>query len=188
MHQQQGCRVLALGHRYRAWAMAWCLTGIRPLSISKMTLCIPMKLAICIAWKYQHVWHMSVICKILYLGWIVVRLQNLQCFSSGDAAAFRQAIDVHVKVFLATIGLENGCTSVWLKYRCLNQRWLFFEYSVWIILGKPWMITAEIPWYLQIYVLGPVTGMFPGIQPMSWADLEPAPDWFLSGFGTLCCV
>ena len=37
-------------------------------------------------------------------GWTVVRLQNLQCFSSGDAAVFHQAIDVHVKVFLATIG------------------------------------------------------------------------------------
>ena len=45
-------------------------------------------------------------------GWIVVRLQNLHCFCSGDAAAFHQAIDVHVKVFLATIGLENGCTPV----------------------------------------------------------------------------
>ena len=67
MHQQQGCRGLALGHRCRAWAMAWCLTVTRPLSISKMTSCIPMKLARCIAWKYQYVWHMSVICKILYL-------------------------------------------------------------------------------------------------------------------------
>ena len=67
MHQQQGCRGLALGHRYRAWAMTWCLTGTRPVSISKMTLCIPMKLAICIAWKYQYVWHMSVICNIIYL-------------------------------------------------------------------------------------------------------------------------
>ena len=111
MHQQQGCRGLALGHRYRAWTMALCLTGTRPVSISKLTLCIPMKLG--------YVLHGNTsMCDIWVLyqdyipGWIDVRLRNLQYFSSGDAAAFHQAIDVHVKVFLATIGLENGCTSV----------------------------------------------------------------------------
>ena len=55
---------------------------------------------------------MSVTCKNYIPGWVDVRLQNFQCFSSGDAAAFRQAIGVHVKVFLVTIGLENGCASV----------------------------------------------------------------------------
>ena len=187
MHQQQGCRGLALGHRYRAWAMAWCLTGTRPLSISKMTLCIPMKLGICIAWKYQYVWHMSVICKILYLVGLLwdcrvssaLAVEMLQPFIKLLMCMWKYSLPPLVKRMDAHLLVEVPLSKPTIT---------FFEYSLWIILSKPWILTAEIPWYLQIYVLGPVTGIFPGIQPMSWADREPAPDQFLSGFGTLCCV
>ena len=34
------------------WAGAWCLTGNRPLSIFMMTLCLPMKLPMCLALKW----------------------------------------------------------------------------------------------------------------------------------------
>ena len=145
--------------------------------------CIPMKLAICIAWKYQYVWHMSVICNISLL-WncrisSALGVEMLQPFIKLLMCMWKYSLPPLVREWM------HIC---WLKYHCLNQRWLFLEYYLWIILGKPWMITAEIPWYLQIYVLGPVTSMFPGIQPMSSADREPAPDRLLSGFGTLCCV
>ena len=66
------------------WAGAWCLTGNRPLSIFMMTLCLPTKLAMCLALK-GCVWHER------HMGAHTSRLhdeglQGLLCIYIGDAA------------------------------------------------------------------------------------------------------
>ena len=129
MHQQQGCRGLALGHRYRAWAMAWCLTGTRPLSISKMTLCIPMKLAIYIAWKYQYVWHMSVICKILYLVGLLWDCR-ISSALAGRCCSLSSSYWCACESIPCRHWFREWMHICWLKYRCLNQRWLFLVFFV----------------------------------------------------------
>ena len=52
----RGC-CLAQIRPFCVWAGAWCLTGNRPPSIFMMTLCLPTKLAMCLALKWVCVWH-----------------------------------------------------------------------------------------------------------------------------------
>ena len=74
-----------------------------------------------------------------------------------------------------------------------EQTMTFFGYCLWIILSKPWMITAKIHMmFANIY-----TGASNWYLPWNTADALCLPgvdrtllasDRFLSGFGTLCCV
>ena len=62
------CCGLASSHRYSAWAVTWCLTGTRLLSISMMTSYIPHEINyMCGIEMAVNVTYMSVICRVIYL-------------------------------------------------------------------------------------------------------------------------
>ena len=83
MHQQWRYCGIALKHLYSVKAVALCLTGTGPLDISIMTLCIPIKLTICVALKWQHVWHMNVICRPIHPVGLLLDCSISSAFTTG---------------------------------------------------------------------------------------------------------
>ena len=83
------------------------------VSISMMTLCIDMKLSICVSLKWQYVWH-EYHMQTYISWWLCAGMQYLPCISNRDAVVLHWAIDTG----------HGQWPGAWLSPgHCLFLRW-----------------------------------------------------------------
>ena len=102
----------------RQWPCAWLAAS--PWLYLWWPCCTPtqLTLTICVALRWQYVWHMSVIIKIQAhsSSWLVAGLQYLQCIWNGDAAVLHKTINRVYGQCPGACLAPGHCLYLWWPY------------------------------------------------------------------------